>query len=263
MNIHDEVTQFVTTYTGKNLDFDGVYGGQCVDVTNKFAADVLSVTGWKGNAVDKWTNYPEEVFEQIPNTPEALPQEGDTIIWGKTVGEYGHIALALAGATTTSFDSFDQNWPVGSVCHTQHHTYKGVLGWLRPRNINTMSDPKDTLAITQLNAEVAKREILIGQLNNEKDLRDQTIKDLTQQLDQAESAIAGLQNKIKNKNTTPETVTVIQTVTDPLLVEQINTLKAENATLQEAVNGTVSGSDTANLTIGQLFGAIWNKIKNK
>ncbi len=49
------------------------------------------------------------------------------MIWG--MGTYGHVSVFENGDTKT-FNSFDQNYPVGSKCHTQSHTYKDVLGWL-------------------------------------------------------------------------------------------------------------------------------------
>jgi hypothetical protein len=67
---------------------------------------------------------------------------GDVVIWGTTIGQYGHIAICKE-ATKDSLTSFDQNWPVNvdsngnglGVCHFQTHNYNGVLGWLRPERL--------------------------------------------------------------------------------------------------------------------------------
>ena len=46
------------------------------------------------------------------------------------MGTYGHIGIFDNG-TLSKFESFDQNFPKGSLCHLQKHSYKNVLGWLR------------------------------------------------------------------------------------------------------------------------------------
>ena len=71
-------------------------------------------------------------YDKIANTPTGVPQKGDIVIWGQGVGPYGHIAVFYQG-DAMKFTSFDQNWPVGTVCHFQPHNYTGVLGWFRPK----------------------------------------------------------------------------------------------------------------------------------
>lgn len=140
------LNEFVQRYNGKGIDEDGGYGFQCVDLVNQYVRDVLGLKRWAGNAVDKWENYPKKDYDRITNTPQNAPQAGDIIIWGKQVGEYGHIAVCLS-ANTNNFISFDQNWPLGTVCHTFQHSYFGVLGWLRPKANDDMSQiERDELA---------------------------------------------------------------------------------------------------------------------
>lgn len=127
--------EFVSKYNGKTIDFDGVFGGQCVDLYRQFVKEVLGfpqsppVTG----AYQVWDTYLGQYFDRIDNTPSGTPQKGDILIWGQSVGKYGHIAVYLEG-NTSSFKSFDQNWPVGTNCHIQSHNYNGLLGWLTPRS---------------------------------------------------------------------------------------------------------------------------------
>jgi len=104
---------------------------QCVDLANAYIKYVL------GLPVIEWTNavdFPSKAgdkYDWIPNTPTGVPQEGDLVIWG---GTYGHIAIFIEG-NANRFTSFDENYPTGSPCHVQEHTYLSpkVIGWLHPK----------------------------------------------------------------------------------------------------------------------------------
>jgi hypothetical protein len=124
--------QFFAKYINLFVDFDHVYGPQCVDLFEFYNKECIGGTPVYGNAVDIWTRYPKNLYDQITNTPENCPVEGDIIIWGTTIGAYGHIAVCR-DAGLNAFNSFDQNWPLNSPCHFQAHNYHGVLGWLRPK----------------------------------------------------------------------------------------------------------------------------------
>lgn len=126
--------EFIAKYDGKGIDYDGVYGDQCVDLVQQYSIEVLEIGAWgSGNAIGRWENYPQDKFDRIANTPTGVPEKGDVLIWGTGVGQYGHIAVFING-DTNSFNSFDQNWPVGSKCHVQSHDYNNLLGWLHPKN---------------------------------------------------------------------------------------------------------------------------------
>jgi hypothetical protein len=126
-------SEFTATWNGRFNNFDGAYGPQCVDIVQQYSTDVLGVGPFGyGNAIGRWTHYPQDKFIRIPNTITAVPQKGDIIIWGTKVGPNGHIAIFESG-NVWSFTSFDQNWPLHTVCHFQKHSYSGVLGWLRKR----------------------------------------------------------------------------------------------------------------------------------
>jgi hypothetical protein len=126
--------EFFTKYNGKGIDYDNYYGFQCMDEYRQFVKEVLnfpqspSVSG----AIKVWDTYLKDRFDRISNSDTNFPECGDVIIWGAGVGEYGHIAIC-SSANKDNFISFDQNWPVGSLCHYQNHSYKNVLGWLKPK----------------------------------------------------------------------------------------------------------------------------------
>ena len=130
------IDDFIKKWDQKGIDFDGVYGDQCMDLMHQYCVEVLGLTDGKilraPSAKDVWlTNiYGKEKFESIQNTPTGVPNRGDIVLWGTGIGPYGHVAIFNTGDINT-FYSFDQNFPTGTKCHIQKHDYKGVLGWLR------------------------------------------------------------------------------------------------------------------------------------
>lgn len=127
MNTND----FYAKYNGKGLDFDNVNGNQCVDVIKAWFRHILGIEPLRGNAIDYWRDIPG--FERIAKNIFNAPQPNDIVIWSATPSNpYGHIGIC-AWSRTFDFSCFEQNFPVGSVCHFQEHNYKGVIGWLRPK----------------------------------------------------------------------------------------------------------------------------------
>lgn len=138
------VWEFMQKYDNKFVD-----NKQCVGLINQFRAEVIGTPAFGVAAAKDIYNAAGSQYEKIPNTPTAVPGLGDIIVWNTAVGQYGHVAIAKGEGNTTWFDSFDQNWPVGSKCHFQRHNYNGVIGWLRPKAlirppIMPQVDPRDT-----------------------------------------------------------------------------------------------------------------------
>src|SRR5258706_14003284 len=127
--------EFVIKWTGKPVDFDGIYPNQCMDLMHQYVYDVLGITDKAvlaaPNAYQAYTNNFPQYFEKIDNTPTGVPQKGDIIFFGQAVGPSGHVCIFKDGNVST-FNSFDANWPVGTLPHIQSHNYNGCLGWLRP-----------------------------------------------------------------------------------------------------------------------------------
>lgn len=137
------IQQLITKYNGKYVEVAGSPNAtnQCVDLANLYIRDVL------GLPIIEWTNaidFPSRAgdkYDYIKNSPTNVPQEGDLVIWDKTPG---HIAIFIEG-NATSFRSFDQNFPTGSPCHIQNHTYTNVLGWLRVKQQVTPTPPQPVI----------------------------------------------------------------------------------------------------------------------
>jgi CHAP domain len=117
---------FINQYNGRFANFPGGDGGQCVDLVEfwitgngfpRFFGNAINAAGqhWPGAT---WT----------PNSPSGVPSPGDVVVWGTAVGSAGHVDVFVSG-NASGFTGFDQNWPIGSVCHLQGHNYNGVLGW--------------------------------------------------------------------------------------------------------------------------------------
>lgn len=143
------ISDFVTQNSGKLLDFDGEYGAQCVDEVQYYAQSLGLPRFW-GNAVDI-ADQASAGATWLVNTPTNYPQPGDIVVWKASVpgitGQFGHVAIAV-DANPNSFNSFDQNWPTGTACHVQHHTYTGVAGWLHPLVLDAGFTPLIGVATT-------------------------------------------------------------------------------------------------------------------
>ena len=146
-------SEFKNKYLGKPIDWDGKYGRQCVDVYRQYCNELgLKQSPPVVGANNIWDTYLQSDWDRIVNTTEAITEQGDVIIWGTKVGQYGHVAICDS-ANKTSFISIDQNWPVDNgtgVLHEVKHTYTGVLGWLRCK-IKPVSDLETDMTAEETN----------------------------------------------------------------------------------------------------------------
>lgn len=112
---------------------------QCMDLAYLwvFCLGFPKETIQNGYAYQVWTNpkpISREYFDFISNTPDAIPQAGDLVVWNSNVGGgAGHISIATGSGGLERFESLDQNWPVNSEVAIRRHDYINVLGWLRPK----------------------------------------------------------------------------------------------------------------------------------
>lgn len=150
--------KFKNKWLGKVIDYDGHYGGQCFDVANQWILEVGGVppliTLLKASDIFRRPEgiIPSTVrYERITNTPEAVPQQGDIIVWDNALwnGNYGHVAI-VESATKDSCvvlqqNGFNPNEGV-RIVNWNFHTHN-ALGWLRilPNNQNNNYMDKDKL----------------------------------------------------------------------------------------------------------------------
>lgn len=131
--------EFVKETEGSFVDFDGRFGPQCVDLIRLYIEKVLPgypqlppVMG----AADVWKNYPATHFERIRRGPNNAPLPGDIVIWSRSFGPAGHIAIALQGIPGKQVVCLSQNYPTGkptAVKEFKSYSYRAIYGWLHPR----------------------------------------------------------------------------------------------------------------------------------
>lgn len=192
--------EFKLKYNGKGIDFDGYYGFQCMDLAHQYAVEVVGKDFAPAPAAKDVWNQNIDGYDKIPNTPTGVPTKGDIMVWGTGIGAYGHIAIFDNG-NVNSFQSFDQNWPINSLCHIQDHNYTGVLGWFHPKvdvNFNCQVELDKVRKERDTNwnlytTEQAKTTQLTIDLTTEKT----KTQDLTNQLNEANTTIVTLNAKIK------------------------------------------------------------------
>lgn len=134
-----DIKQFVDTYLGKKVDFDGFYGAQCVDLFRQFNKDVFGFphTGAVEGAKDLFERYGElpiekKYYEQL-RKEFTIPIEGDIVVFGATSSnKYGHVAIVL-WATRTIMIVLEQDGFSQDGTKISSRPYSNVLGFLRRR----------------------------------------------------------------------------------------------------------------------------------
>ena len=138
--------KWVKDNIGKSIDYDKVYGVQCVDLVKHYIKNVLEVEPESiGNAIEyynkrKTSKYLTKNFIWIDNTPLFVTKRGDIGVFKSKTG-HGHICICTGDGNTKEFYSYDQNYP-----NAKHepmtlikHNYTNFLGVLRPINQKNIS----------------------------------------------------------------------------------------------------------------------------
>lgn len=101
------LVDFVNKYIKEKVDFDGVYGCQCVDLFRQYCKDVLEIKGHTGSvngAKELFTKYEtlkgevceKDYFLRLKYPIHNLFLAGDVAIWDSTSSNiYGHVAIIL------------------------------------------------------------------------------------------------------------------------------------------------------------------------
>lgn len=132
--------EFVNEYFGKEVDFDGHYGAQCVDLFRQYYTDVLGIkehTGAVEGAKDLVEKYyfmtkEKKYFELVKDRYSG--REGDVAVWGMTAtNPFGHVAIVLA-RKPKSLIVFEQNgFKQGLGARLNERPLENVIGYLRAR----------------------------------------------------------------------------------------------------------------------------------
>ena len=158
-----EALAWAKAQVGKSLDYDGVYGAQCVDLI-KYYYDFLGCASYaRGNGCDYATNALPSGWARYQG---AQPQPGDILVYsGNDSNPYGHVAIYEADRVTYH-QNLDYNQWV--VCSSYQYNRLGNPYWgvIRPDFVSapvsaTWEGPTIT-SVTETNATVAGK-VTFGQ----------------------------------------------------------------------------------------------------
>lgn len=133
--------EFVKVYNGRKIDYDGVYGPQCVDLFRQYTLDVLGIkehTGScssSGGAKDLFLDYDKMPIEKkyFIRSKQKNWVQGDVLIWDKTdKNQFGHIAIYL-GKINNTFIVFEQDGFLKDGAKINTRGRENLLGYLRKR----------------------------------------------------------------------------------------------------------------------------------
>ena len=145
--------EFFKTFNNQGVEVvDANAYNQCVDLAVAWV-DWLGIsrqTTAKYYAYQIYTDTPQYVLsymDRIANTPDAVPQKGDIVVWNKTYnGGPGHVGIATGNGDLNTLEAFEQNDPTGTVSHLKTYNYNHVLGWLRLKTTgNVTSSPTPSM----------------------------------------------------------------------------------------------------------------------
>lgn len=133
--------EFVIKYLGKKVDFDGVYGAQCVDLFRQYSKECLGISehtgscSTSGGAKDLFLDYNKMPLEKKYFSRETKKSmiQGDVLIWDHTdKNQYGHVAIYL-GKLNNSLIVFEQNGFTQNGAEINIRSKNNLLGFLRKK----------------------------------------------------------------------------------------------------------------------------------
>ena len=136
----DAAIDWVKSQQGKQLDYDNVYPGECVDLINIYAK-TLGQGYCYGNAKDYASNN-ISAWKGWTRIKGATPQKGDILIW--TGGEWGHVAI-YENSSTTWHQNYNGKKTVQKVSGAYNSIgLKDYWGVIRPDFVTKPADPLPT-----------------------------------------------------------------------------------------------------------------------
>lgn len=122
---------FIALYNGLYASY---YAGshQCMDLYRLYVQKVWQLPQTPGvvGAYQVFNTISSVDYVKVFNGA-GVPLPGDVICWNENFSAFGHIAIVNT-ANASTFQSFEQNNPIGAVSQLKTHTYSNVIGWFRP-----------------------------------------------------------------------------------------------------------------------------------
>lgn len=132
---------FIRKYNGRQVDFDGAFGAQCVDLFRQYAKECLGITehtgacATSGGAKDLFLDYEgmpaeKKYFQKI--TGKSF-EAGDVAVWDGNEGNaYGHVAIVI-GQFGDDLIVFEQDGCRRDGAKINLRGRERLLGFLRRR----------------------------------------------------------------------------------------------------------------------------------
>lgn len=133
-----KIEEFINKHLNKIVDFDGAFGGQCVDVFRQYCKDVLEIphTGAVEGAKDLFLNYDnmpleKEHFQKMLSTYYLY---GDVVVWDKSMtNKYGHVAIFIHQISNGEILVLEQDGFKQNGLKLKSRSTNNILGILRPK----------------------------------------------------------------------------------------------------------------------------------
>jgi len=132
--------EFVGRYKGKKVDFDGMYGAQCVDLVRQYFQDVW---GLRKNEQPEGVNGAEDFYfkhesrpiqkrlcDCVMYKPGMIPPTGAVAVFRSWQdNRFGHIGIVIA-ANENVIDLFEQDGFAQDGAKITKWRYDRLAGWL-------------------------------------------------------------------------------------------------------------------------------------
>lgn len=135
--------EFENRWLGKRVDYDGVFGYQCVDLIKQYLRSRFGLRpGSWGNAIDYWRYTNPAILKKFDKVSSTNAKRGDIVILkGLSGNPYGHIGIATGRNTTTTVEILEQNGSTGGGSGTGKDAIRKravlksrIAGLLRPKS---------------------------------------------------------------------------------------------------------------------------------
>jgi hypothetical protein len=133
---------FKSQWIGKRVDYDKVYGYQCVDLIKQYLNQEygLSPGAW-GNAIDYYYSPNSAILTKFDRLSTKEARTGDIVIFkGVNGNPYGHIGVCDGNAGILTVTTLEQNGSTGNgsglygdAIRTRAISKTRVVGVLRPK----------------------------------------------------------------------------------------------------------------------------------
>lgn len=132
----DDAINWVKSQVGKGLDYDGVYGNQCVDLICYYY-QYLGQRSPGGNGADYSWNALPSGWQRLQG---VQPQKGDILVYsGNSSNPYGHVAI-YAADRETYHQNFNSHPYVEKVTYRYNGLGNSYWGVIRPDWSKTVSN---------------------------------------------------------------------------------------------------------------------------